>query len=71
MGLFDLLIKEDPEKKLYERILQEYNQALALSDKDPDLWNKKCLVLNKLGRQEEAIGAGKIGVQLAPNDPDL
>jgi len=71
MGLFDLLNKEDPEKKLYERILQECDQALALNEKDPDLWNKKCLVLRELGLRKDAIEAGEIAVQLAPNDPDV
>ena len=71
MGLFDFLFKEDSTKKEYERILQECDQALALDEKDPNLWNKKCLVLRELGLRKDAIEAGEIAVQLAPNDPDV
>ncbi|MDP3396403.1 MAG: tetratricopeptide repeat protein [Methanoregula sp.] len=78
MGLFDFLFKRnrdpihnDPVKEEYERALYRYNQALAINDTDPNIWDKKCFVLIQLGRFEEAIDAGKIGVQLAPNDPEL
>ena len=59
---------EFSESNKYENALQAYNQALVFGDKDPDIWNNKCYVLFKLGWYEEAINAGKIGVNLAPND---
>jgi tetratricopeptide (TPR) repeat protein len=74
MGLFDFLFKifgGDAVEEENERILRDCDQALSLNDKDPYLWNKKCLVLIKLSRSLEAIEAGKIAVQLAPNDPEL
>jgi len=60
---------EFSESHEYERSLNAYNQALAIDDKDPDSWNNKSYVLIKLGRYEEAIIAGMIGVNFAPNDP--
>lgn len=73
MGLFDFIFKNrgDYVKEEHERILRDCNQALALNDKNPDLWNTKCLVLIQLGSHKEAIEAGKIAVQLAPNDPEF
>jgi tetratricopeptide (TPR) repeat protein len=71
MGLFDFLFKVDETKKEYTRILQECDQALALNDKNPDLWKHKCYVLLILGRPQEAIEAGKIAVELAPNDSNM
>jgi tetratricopeptide (TPR) repeat protein len=60
---------EFSESNDYKKALIAYNQALVFGDKDPDIWNNKCYVLFKLGWYEEAINAGKIGVNLAPNDP--
>jgi tetratricopeptide (TPR) repeat protein len=73
MGLFDFLSKifKDPVEEENERILQDCNKALELNNKDPYLWNKKCLILIKLSKSLEAVEAGKIAVQLAPNDPEL
>jgi len=73
MGLFDFIFRtpRDCVKEEHERILRDCNQALAQNDKNPDLWNTKCLVLIQLGNYKEAIEAGKIAVQLAPNDPEF
>lgn len=73
MGLFDFLLKifGSPVIGEYERVLQQYNQALAINDTDPDIWDKKCFVLIQLGRYEEAIEAGKKGVSLAPDNPEI
>jgi tetratricopeptide (TPR) repeat protein len=60
---------EFSESKEYERALYAYNQALTIDYNDPDTWNNKSFVLIKLGKYEEAINAGKIGVNLAPHDP--
>lgn len=56
------------DSKEYEKALDAYNHALAINDKDPDIWCNKCSVLIKLKRYEDAIKAGNIGVELAPND---
>jgi len=55
----------------YEKALAAYNQALPFTDKNPNIWNNKCYVLTKLGRYDEAIDAGKVAVQLAPNDAEI
>lgn len=79
MGWFDFLFRShenpvnngDPVKEEYERALHRYNQELVINDKDSNIWDKKCFVLIQLGRYEEAVDAGKTGVQLTPNEPEL
>ena len=57
--------------KQYEKALAAYNQAINNDDKDADTWNNKSFVLTKLGRYDEAIEAGKVALQLAPNDAEI
>jgi tetratricopeptide (TPR) repeat protein len=55
----------------YEKSLNAYNKALTFNDKDPDTWNNKSYVLIRLKKYDEAIKAGRIAVDLAPNDPEI
>jgi tetratricopeptide (TPR) repeat protein len=57
--------------KEYEKALMAYDQALFYNDKDSDIWNNKCDILNILKRYDEAVQAGNVAVQLSPQDPDL
>jgi len=59
------------ESNKYEKALQSYNKSLTFDVNDPNIWNKKCYILNKLAKYDEAIIAGNIGIKLAPNDPML
>jgi len=51
--------------------LRAYNKALTFDSKDPDIWNNKCYILNKLGNYDEAVLAGNEGVNLSPQDPEI
>lgn len=53
----------------YKSAISSYNQALAIDDKDPDIWNNMCFALLKQGWYEQAISAGTVGTNLAPDDP--
>jgi tetratricopeptide (TPR) repeat protein len=56
------------ESQQYEQALMAYDQALTFDDKDPDIWNNKCYILNILAKYEEAVKAGSVALKISPQD---
>lgn len=54
----------------FEESLSYFDQALLLQSKNPDLWNKKGIVLRCLGRYDEALECFNKSLQLDPRDLD-
>lgn len=59
------------KSKEYEQALIAYDQALTFNDKDPDIWNNKCYILNILAKYDEAVKAGNVAVQISSQDPQI
>jgi tetratricopeptide (TPR) repeat protein len=54
----------------FEESLSFFDQALVLQPNNPDLLNKKGVVLRSLGRYDEAIECFNKSLQLDPRDLD-
>jgi tetratricopeptide (TPR) repeat protein len=54
----------------FEESLSFFDQALLLQPNNPDLLNKKGVVLRSLGRYDEAIECFNKSLQLDPRDLD-
>ena len=54
----------------FEESLSFFDQALLLQPDNPDLLNKKGVVLRSLGRYDEAIECFNKSLQLDPKDLD-
>ena len=58
------------ENYKFEESLSCFDQALLLQSNNPDLWNKKGVVLRGLGRYDEALECFNKSLQLDPRDLD-
>jgi tetratricopeptide (TPR) repeat protein len=54
----------------FEESLSFFDQALLLQPNNPDLLNKKGVILRSLGRYDEAIECFNKSLQLDPRDLD-
>jgi Flp pilus assembly protein TadD len=62
--------KELMEDCKFEESLSFFDQALLLQPNNPDLLNKKGVILRSLGRYDEAIECFNKSLQLDPRDLD-
>ena len=65
-----LKAKEHYYKEDYSGVLKWYNKAIELDPNDTVVWNNKGIILDKLGRHEEAIMCYDKAIELDPNSAE-
>lgn len=52
----------------YDEALEYFEQALSLSQNDPELWNLKGITLRSIGRYDEASECFNMSLKIDPRD---
>lgn len=52
----------------FEKALSYFEQAIILSQMDPDLWNLKGVTLRSMGRYNEALECFNKSLEIEPRD---
>jgi len=60
--------KKQLEDGQYDDALNSFEQAILLTQNDPDLWNLKGIALRSLGRYNEAIECFNKSLEIDPRD---
>ncbi len=63
-----MLGKKQLEDGRYNDALYSFEQAILLTQNDPDLWNLKGIALRSLGRYDEAIVCFNKSLEIDPRD---
>ena len=63
-----MLGKKQLEDGRYNDALYSFEQAILLTQNDPDLWNLKGIALRSLGRYNEAIECFNKSLEIDPRD---
>jgi len=63
-----MLGKKQLEEGHYNEALNSFEQALALNQNDPDMWNLKGIALRSLGRYDEAVECFNKSLEIDPRD---
>ena len=63
-----MLGKKQLEDGRYNDALYSFEQAILLTQNDPDLWNLKGIALRSLGRYNEAIVCFNKSLEIDPRD---
>ena len=63
-----MLGKKQLEDGRYNDALYSFEQAILLTQNDPDLWNLKGIALRSLGRYDEASDCYNKSLELDPRD---
>lgn len=56
------------EEGYLEKALDCFEQALKIKKDDPDIWNKKGIILRSMGRYQEAVKCFDESLKLDPRD---
>ena len=63
-----MLGKKQLEDGRYNDALYSFEQAILLTQNDPDLWNLKGIALRSIGRYDEAIECFNKSLEIDPRD---